>query len=347
MDKLKFETPDLAAENLKKLEALFPSAITEMRGQNGTIRKGVNFELLKQLLSPDVVDGEECYELNWVGKRAAMAEAAQPITKTLRPMQEDSRDWDKTENLYLEGDNLDVLKILQESYLGQVKMIYIDPPYNTGHDFLYRDKYQRSQREENEQMGMYDEEENRLFENTESNGKFHSDWCSILYARLLVCRNLLRDDGVIFISIDNNEFANLRSICDSVFGRSSFVSVLHVQMSTVQGQKVRAAKAGNIVKNAEMVLIYSKNGNKTIGLRPMLDAVKYDNHYNKILRPNPDGSYCETPLTDAAAQEPEIVSCGCWSWLTTGKSSPQTLCRTTTSTRPNSARGSMRMPGIS
>ena len=223
MDKLKFETPDMVAGNIEKIGALFPSAITEMRGKDGQIKKGINFEVLKQLLSRDVVDGDECYEFTWVGKKAAMAEAARPITKTLRPVKADSRDWDTTQNLYIEGDNLEVLKILQESYLGKVKMIYIDPPYNTGHDFIYRDKFQRSQQEENEQMGMYDEEENQMFENTESNGRFHSDWCSMLYARLSQARNLLSEDGVIFISIDDTEVSNLLQLCSDVFGSHNLV----------------------------------------------------------------------------------------------------------------------------
>ena len=205
MDRLNFETPDMVSGNIEKIAALFPSAITEMRGEDGQVKKGVNFEVLKQLLSRDVVDGDECYEFTWVGKKAALAEAARPITKTLRPVKEDSRDWDTTENLYIEGDNLEVLKILQESYLGKVKMIYIDPPYNTGHDFVYRDSFQRSQQEENEQMGMLDEDKNRLFENTESNGRFHSDWCSMIYSRLEISRNLLAEDGVIFISIGEEE----------------------------------------------------------------------------------------------------------------------------------------------
>ena len=223
MDKLKFETPDMVAGNIDKIGELFPAAITEMRGEDGQIKKGINFEVLKQLLSRDVVDGDECYEFTWVGKKAAMAEAARPTTNTLRPVKEDSRDWDTTQNLYIEGDNLEVLKILQESYLGKVKMIYIDPPYNTGHDFIYRDKFQRSQQEENEQMGMYDEDEKQMFENTESNGRFHSDWCSMIASRLALARNLLTEDGVIFISIDDTEQANLRNICDEVFGTDNFL----------------------------------------------------------------------------------------------------------------------------
>ena len=157
MDKLKFETPDMVSENIDKIAALFPTAITEMRGEDGEVKRGVNFEVLKQLLSRDVVDGDECYEFTWVGKKAAMTEAARPITKTLRPVKADSRDWDTTENLYIEGDNLEVLKTLQESYLGKVKMIYIDPPYNTGNDFIYADDFMRTQREEDSEMGIIDE----------------------------------------------------------------------------------------------------------------------------------------------------------------------------------------------
>lgn len=222
MDKLNFETPDLVAENVEKIGALFPSAVTEMRDENGKLKKGINFEVLKQLLLPDVVDGEERYEFTWVGKKAAMAEAARPITKTLRPVKEDSRDWETTENLYIEGDNLEALKILQESYLGKVKMIYIDPPYNTGNDFIYADDFMRSQEKENEQMGMYDEDENRLFKNTDSNGRFHSDWCSMMYSRVVLARNLLATDGVLIISISDAELESLRKISDEVFGECNF-----------------------------------------------------------------------------------------------------------------------------
>ena len=224
MDKLKFETPDMVSGNIDKIAALFPSAITEMRGEDGEIKRGVNFEVLKQLLSRDVVDGDECYEFTWVGKKAAMAEAARPITKTLRPVKGDSRDWDTTENLYIEGDNLEVLKLLQESYLGKVKMIYIDPPYNTGSDFVYADDFMRSQKEEDAQMGMYDEDENRLFKNLNTNGKFHSDWCSMVYSRLMLARNLLSENGVIFASIDDNEQENLKKLCNEVFGEDNFIA---------------------------------------------------------------------------------------------------------------------------
>ena len=222
MNHMAFETPDMVAGNIDKIAALFPSAITEMRGEDGEIRRGVNFEVLKQLLSREVVDGDEAYEFTWVGKKAAIVEANKPIRKTLRPCVAESKDWDTTENLYIEGDNLEALKLLQESYLGKVKMIYIDPPYNTGNDFIYADDFMRSQEEENEQMGMYDEDENRLFKNTDTNGRFHSDWCSMIYSRLMIARNLLADDGVIFISIDENEVENLKKIGREVFGDNNF-----------------------------------------------------------------------------------------------------------------------------
>ena len=229
MDKLRMETPDLTAENVEKIAALFPNCVTEVvdeaRSTDETIvyKKGINFAVLKQMLSDAVVDGGEAYEFTWVGKKAAMVEANRPIRKTLRPCPEESKDWDTTENLYIEGDNLEVLKLLQESYLNKVKMIYIDPPYNTGNDFIYADDFMRTQDEENRQMGMFDEEENRLFKNTDSNGRFHSDWCSMMYSRLLLARNLLTEDGVIFISIDDNEVENLRKIGDELFGPTNLV----------------------------------------------------------------------------------------------------------------------------
>ena len=229
MDKVKMTTPDGVTENIEKLAALFPAAVTEMRGEDGTLRKGIDFEKLRQLLSRDIVEGGERYEFSWVGKKAAMAEAARPTTETLRPVKADSRDWDTTENLYIEGDNLAALKSLQESYLGKVKMIYIDPPYNTGNDFIYADDFMRTQDEENEQMGMFDEDENHLFKNTDSNGRFHSDWCSMIYSRLLLVRNLLAEDGVIFISIGEEEVSTLKEICNDVFGEQNFRNAISVR----------------------------------------------------------------------------------------------------------------------
>lgn len=224
MDKMRMESVDMTAQNIDKIGELFPNCITETVDENGHPKKAINFELLKQMLSDDVIDGDEAYEFTWVGKKAAIVEANKPIRKTLRPCPEESVDWDNTENLYIEGDNLEVLKLLQESYLGAIKMIYIDPPYNTGNDFIYNDDFKKSVEEYSESIGEFDEFERRMFKNTDSNGRFHSDWCSMMYSRLLLARNLLREDGVIFISIDDNEVTNLRKICDEIFGVDGFVS---------------------------------------------------------------------------------------------------------------------------
>ena len=292
MDVLSFKTPDLTASNIDKIAQLFPSAITEMRDEDGQIKKGINFEVLKQLLSRDVVDSDECYEFTWVGKKAAMAEAARPITKTLRPVKEDSRNWDTTENLYIEGDNLEVLKLLQESYLGKVKMIYIDPPYNTGNDFIYADDFLRSQEEENEQMGMYDEDENHLFKNTDSNGRFHSDWCSMMYSRLMLARNLLAEDGIVFVSIDDNEVQNLRKICDEVFGAHNYLNQF-AWISNITGRQISGCGAA---KTWESVLVYCKmlscsysmNVNISFAKEKMPDAYK---GFNKDIRTDSRGQF--------------------------------------------------------
>jgi type III restriction system methylase len=226
MDKMKMESVDMTADNIEKVGALFPNCITETKDENGKLKKAINFEMLKQMLSGEVINGDEAYEFAWVGKKASIVEANKPIRKTLRPCKEESVNWDNTENLYIEGDNLEVLKLLQESYLGKVKMIYIDPPYNTGNDFIYRDDFARSSSEYMEETGSVDEEGNRLFKNTDTNGRFHSDWCSMIYSRLIVARNFLTEDGVIFISIDENEVNTLKSICDEVFGASNFIAEL-------------------------------------------------------------------------------------------------------------------------
>lgn len=260
MDKLRMESPDMTAQNIDRIAALFPNCVTEMLDEEHSTpekkvyKRAVNFELLKQMLSPDVVDGDEAYEFTWVGKKAAIVEANKPIRKTLRPCVAESKDWDTTENLYIEGDNLEVLKLLQESYLGKVKMIYIDPPYNTGNDFIYADDFMRSQEEENAQMGMYDEDENRLFKNTDTNGRFHSDWCSMVYSRLHLAKNLLTDNGVIFISIDDSEVKNLKNICDEVFGASNFVAQL-----IWQNKKGGGNDSTHIAIEHEYILTYAKN----------------------------------------------------------------------------------------
>lgn len=266
MDKLRMESPDLTAQNIDRIAALFPNCITEMldeehsKPEKKVYKRAVNFELLKQMLSPDVVDGDEAYEFTWVGKKAAIVEANKPIRKTLRPCMAESKDWDTTENLYIEGDNLEVLKLLQESYLGKVKMIYIDPPYNTGNDFIYADDFMRSQEEENEQMGMYDEDENRLFKNTDTNGRFHSDWCSMIYSRLMLARNLLKDDGVIFISIDDNEVDDLMKIANDVFGKDNFLACFP-RVTKKAGKTTDA-----IAKNHDYILAYSKSASPTLFL---------------------------------------------------------------------------------
>ena len=260
MDKMKFETPNMTSGNIDKIAALFPNCVTEMRDENGKLKRGINFKMLKQMLSPDVVDGDECYEFTWVGKKASIVEANKPIRKTLRPCPEESKSWDTTENLYIEGDNLEVLKLLQEAYLGKVKMIYIDPPYNTGNDFIYADDFMRSQEEENEQMGMYDEDENRLFKNTDTNGRFHSDWCSMMYSRLMLVRSLLRDDGAICISIDSGELNSLKELCDEIFGASNFRNTI-LTRRRIKSLNSQFADNGLYSLNVgfEYVLVYAKS----------------------------------------------------------------------------------------
>ncbi len=264
MDKMKQETADLTQENIALIGELFPNVITEMKDENGKLKKGINFEILKQELSGDVVDGEESYDFTWVGKKASIVEANTPIRKTLRPCIEESKNWETTENLYIEGDNLDILKLLQESYLNSVKMIYIDPPYNTGKDFIYRDRFMMDKEEYEEQLGMYDEEENRLFKNTDTNGRFHSDWCSMMYSRLKLARSSLTEDGVIFISIDDGEIRNIRNICDEIFGESNFVACL-------VWQRIHSTKndAKYFSENHEYIVCYAKSiNNVSVGLLP-------------------------------------------------------------------------------
>lgn len=266
MTKMKFETPDLTSENIEKIAALFPNCITEMLDEERSTpekkvyKRAVNFELLKQMLSPDVVDGDEAYEFTWVGKKAAIVEANKPIRKTLRPCVAESKDWDTTENLYIEGDNLEVLKLLQESYLGKVKMIYIDPPYNTGNDFIYADDFKMESEEWKVESGEWSEEGDRLFKNTDTNGRFHSDWCSMIYSRLLLARNLLSDDGFIAISIGEEESYNLRKISNEVFGDANFRNILAVRRYD-KNLNLQFAENGLATMNVglEYILIYSKN----------------------------------------------------------------------------------------
>ena len=295
MEKMRMESGDMTAQNIDRIAALFPNCVTEMLDEERSTKekkvykRAINFELLKQMLSPDVVDGDEAYEFTWVGKKVAIVEANKPIRKTLRPCIEESKNWDSTENLYIEGDNLEVLKLLQESYLGKVKMIYIDPPYNTGNDFIYADDFMRSQEEENEQMGMFDEDENRLFKNTDTNGRFHSDWCSMIYSRLMLARNLLTEDGVIFISIDDGEVGNLRKICDEVFGTANFLANL------IWEKKYTVANDALFFSdNHDHILCYAKDVFKfSIGKLPRTEEMNaaYKNPDN-----HPKGPWKATPL---------------------------------------------------
>lgn len=249
---MRMESVDLTAQNIDKIGALFPNCITETKGEDGKMKKAINFDLLRQMLSGDVVEGDEAYEFTWVGKKAAIVEANKPIRKTLRPCKEDSVNWDTTENLYIEGDNLEVLKLLQESYLGKVKMIYIDPPYNTGNDFIYNDDFKISSSDYSEEIGEYDEDGYRLFKNTDSNGRFHSDWASMIYSRLMLSRNLLTHDGVIFISINDKEISGLKDICNEIFGESNF-------LATLIWDKNHSAQAGIFKVYHEYILVYCKD----------------------------------------------------------------------------------------
>lgn len=324
MDKLRMESPDLTAQNIDRIAALFPNCITEMLDEERSTpekkvyKRAVNFELLKQMLSPDVVDGDEAYEFTWVGKKAAIVEANKPIRKTLRPCMAESKDWDTTENLYIEGDNLEVLKLLQESYLGKVKMIYIDPPYNTGNDFIYADDFRMESEEWKVESGEWSEEGDRLFKNTDTNGRFHSDWCSMIYSRLMLARNLLTDDGVIFISIDDNEQENLKKCCDEVFGGQNFVAQL------VWERAFSPKNDSRFISNShDYVLMYAKNITQfVIGRLPRTEEAnaRYSNPDN-----DPRGVWmssdisvktynaeCDYPITAPSGRVIEPPAGRCW-----------------------------------
>ena len=291
MDKMRMESIDMTAQNIEKIGALFPNCITETKDADGKPKKAINFDLLRQMLSGDVLEGDEAYEFTWVGKKAAIVEANKPIRKTLRPCKEESVNWDSTENLYIEGDNLEVLKLLQESYLGKVKMIYIDPPYNTGNDFIYRDDFKRSAADYEEDSGVYDEDGNRMFKNTDTNGRFHSDWCSMIYSRLMLARNLLSNDGVIFISIDDNEQENLKKICDEVFGAHNFIAQIVWQKRTSPDAR-RIISAGH-----EYIFVYVKD--ETLG-HSVLNALPFDkDDYARYKNPDndPNGPWISTDCT--------------------------------------------------
>jgi adenine-specific DNA-methyltransferase len=294
IEKIAKETPDLTEENVQKLIELFPDVATEVRDPvTGEVVKGVNPEALLDRIGKTAGGGypvaRERYQFTWPGKRAAKAEARTPIAKTLRPVQQRSKNWDETKNLYIEGDNLDALKILRETYAGKIKMIYIDPPYNTGHDFIYKDDFAKTVDADKAESGDYDEDGGRLVANPESNGRFHSDWCSMMYSRLLLAKDLLTSDGVIFISIDDNESAGLRFICDEVFGSLCFVG----DVSWQRTYSPRNDSQG-LVNEVEHIIVYSKNPGwqpKTLSRTAQMDA-KYK---------NPDKDYIEWTSSDPFA----------------------------------------------
>lgn len=277
--------------NLDALYQIAPSAFTEVRDdKTGEISRKVNFEVLRRLLGDYVTDGDgEMYQFTWVGKNAARAEAAKPTDKTLRPVVEDSVDWDNTKNIYIEGDNLEVLKLLQRSYMGKVKMIYIDPPYNTGNDFVYHDDFALTAAEEDFKAGNVDELGYRFRKNSDTNGKFHSDWCSMIYSRLLVARSLLTEDGVIFISIGDDENANLIKICDEVFGEHNFIAdICHKHRASVSNDRI-------ISENHNHIAFYAKEINevfaqqKNIGEDPVLDGFDREDDKGKYKLAPVDG----------------------------------------------------------
>ena len=272
MDKLKMQTVNKADENFKKLAAMFPNAVTETIDENGEVVRAIDKDVLMQEISCKVVDGnEERYQFTWPDKKKSGLLANAPINKTLRPVRDDetiptgadsegkpycssgSVDFDNTENLYIEGDNLEVLKLLQETYLGKIKMIYIDPPYNTGHDFVYGDDFSQSTEEYLENSGQFDDDGNRMVQNTESNGRFHTDWLNMLYPRIKLSKSLLRDDGVIFISIDDNEIDNLKKICNEIFGEVNLVAEIPWQSrASIQNDT-------DFSVNHEYICVYAKN----------------------------------------------------------------------------------------
>lgn len=260
MQKLKMHSPDMTQDNIAKIRELFPNCVTEAHGENGEITLRVDFDLLRQELSSVLVEGgQERYRLDWPGKRQALLTANAPIAKTLRPCREESVEFDTTKNLYIEGDNLDALKLLQESYLGKVKMIYIDPPYNTGNDLIYEDDFAEDAEEYLKKSNQKDEDGNRLVLNSEGNGRFHSDWLSMMYSRLRLARNLLCDDGVIFISIDDVEQPNLRRVCDEVFGPENFRNCFLTQRR-IKSLNSQFSENGLNSLNIgfEYVIVYSK-----------------------------------------------------------------------------------------
>ena len=292
MDKLKMQTANKADENFKKLAEMFPNAVTETIDENGEVVRAIDKDVLMQEINTKVVDGkEERYQFTWPDKKKSVLLANAPISKTLRPVRDDetkptgadsegkpycstgSVDFDTTENLYIEGDNLEVLKLLQETYLGKIKMIYIDPPYNTGNDFVYEDDFAQSTEEYLANSGQFDEDSNRMVQNTESNGRFHTDWLNMMYPRLKIAKDLLTEDGIIFISIDDNEQENLKKVCNEIFGCENFFA--SIAWRRQDGQ----TNIGSIARVKEYIIIYSKQANPIFGRLPLSEKAKKDYQY--------------------------------------------------------------------
>jgi adenine-specific DNA-methyltransferase len=289
MEKLKLHSKDLTAENIDKIAALFPNCVTETKAEDGAIKHAIDFDLLRQELSADLVEGpQERYRLDWPGKREALATANAPIAKTLRPCPEESVDFDTTKNLYIEGDNLDALKLLQETYLGKVKMIYIDPPYNTGKDFVYSDNFTKGSSEYFEKSNQTDDHGNRLITNPESNGRFHSDWLTMMYSRLRLAHSLLTDDGVIFVSLDDGEIHNLRKMCDEIFGEDHFSALI------IWKKKNTPPNDRPIGAQHDYILAFSKSDLNAFQLRPRTEdqIARYKNPDN-----HPQGPWVAGDLT--------------------------------------------------
>lgn len=319
MDKLKMQTADGVQDNISRIAELFPECITEVKTQRGGIKRSVDFDKLRQLLSSDIVEGnEERYQFTWPDKRKAILAANAPINATLRPCPEESVNFDTTQNLYIEGDNLDVLKCLKETYLHKVKMIYIDPPYNTGNDFVYEDDFAESAAEYLANSGQFDEQGNRLVANTESNGRFHTDWLNMIYPRLKVARDLLTEDGVIFISIDDHEVENLKKICNEIFGEQNFIAQL------VWERAFAPKNDAKFVSNShDYILMFSKNiNNFEIGRLPRTEEAdaRYSNPDNDprgvwqsdnltVKTYSPSGDY---PITCPSGRVVEPPAGRCW-----------------------------------
>lgn len=291
MEKLKMHSPNLTNANIERIKALFPNCVTEAKDESGNLKLAVDFDQLRQELSDSIVEGpQERYHLNWPGKREALLTANAPIAKTLRPAPEESVDFENTKNLFIEGDNLEALKLLQETYLGKVKMIYIDPPYNTGNDFIYEDDFAEDAEEFLIKSNQKDESGNRLVANSESNGRFHSDWLTMIYPRLKLARNLLSEDGAIFISIDDSELVSLKRICDEIFGEENFINQISLNA------KVSAGASGGgedrkLKKNIEYILMYSKSYAYWEPINPIYKETKLTDYIEQMKRDNKSFKY--------------------------------------------------------